>query len=241
MWDTTKDYRILIAQKSKELFLNTVQTGSFRGQWNKKMSIEIANKMDSDFQSLLYCYLEGEELANSKDVDSLEEKTKLIIENLGGEDWNRTFLNNSSKEDRNKTSENIAKIQFFLNTMLGLRKRLSFGPIDDPIVGIDTVVGEVMSVSKHPSADSLMICNVNLKKRAITVITNNLDVKEGNRVAVALLPPQTFMDIVSEGMFLGVNGVILKEVEGELGELPTGIPIDSLKDSKNLIEVFLQK
>ena len=241
MWDTTKDYRILIAQKSKELFLNTVQTGSFRGQWNKKMSIEIANKMDSDFQSLLYCYLEGEELANSKDVDSLEEKTKLIIENLGGEDWNRTFLNNSSKEDRNKTSENIAKIQFFLNTMLGLRKRLSFGPIDDPIVGIDTVVGEVMSVSKHPSADSLMICNVNLKKRAITIITNNLDVKEGNRVAVALLPPQTFMDIVSEGMFLGVNGVILKEVEGELGELPTGIPIDSLKDSKNLIEVFLQK
>ena len=241
MWDTTKDYRILIAQKSKELFLNTVQTGSFRGQWNKKMSIDIANKMDSDFQSLLYCYLEGEELANSPDVDSLEEKTNMIIENLGGDDWNRTFLQNSSKEDRNKTSENIAKIQFFLNTMLGLRKRLSFGPIDDPIVGIDTVVGEIMSVSKHPSADSLMICNVNLKKRAITVITNNLDVKEGNRVAVALLPPQTFMDIVSEGMFLGVNGVILKEVEGELGELPTGIPIDSLKDSKNLIEVFLQK
>lgn len=241
MWDTTKDYRILIAQKSKELFLNTVQTGSFRGQWNKKMSIDIANKMDSDFQSLLYCYLEGEELANSPDVDSLEEKTNMIIENLGGDDWNRTFLQNSSKEDRNKTSENIAKIQFFLNTMLGLRKRLSFGPIDDPIVGIDTVVGEIMSVSKHPSADSLMICNVNLKKRAITVITNNLDVKEGNRVAVALLPPQTFMDIVSEGMFLGVNGVILKEVEGELGELPTGIPINSLKDSKNLIEVFLQK
>ena len=241
MWDTTKDYRILISQKSKDLFLKTVQTGSFRGNWNKKACIETAEKMDSDFQALLYCYLEGDELANSDDVKHLEEKADLIIEYLGGEDWNRVFIKNAPKDERDKTNENIAKIQFFLNSVNGLRKRLLFGPISDPIIGIDIVVGEVMSVSKHPYADSLMICNVNLKKRAITVITNNLDVKEGNRVAVALLPPQTFMDIVSEGMFLGVNGVILKDVNGELGELPTGIPMESLTESKNLIESCLQK
>ena len=241
MWDTSKDYRILISQKSKELFLRTVQTGSFRGHWNKKACIETAEKMDSDFQSLLYCYLEGDELTNSEDVGKLEEKVDLIVEYLGGDDWNRVFMKNAPKEDREKTAEGVAKIQFFLNTIKGLHTRLSYGPIDDPIIGIDTVVGEILSVSKHPKADSLMICNVNLKKRAITVITNNLDVKEGNRVAVALLPPQTFMEIVSEGMFLGVGGVILKEVEGELGGLPTGIPMESLKDSKNLIETFLQK
>ena len=241
MWDTTKDYRILIAQKSKEVFLRTVQTGSFRGNWNKKMCIEVANNMNSDFQSLLYSYLEGDELTNSPEVIALENKTNEIIEYLGGENWNRTFLENAPKEDREKTSENIAKVQFFVNTLLGLRNRLSYGPIDDPIIGIDTVVGEIMSVSKHPEADSLMICNVNIKKRAITVITNNLDVKEGNCVGVALLPPQTFMNIVSEGMFLGVNGVILKDVDGEVGELPTGIPMKSLTESKNLIEQFLDK
>jgi predicted RNA-binding protein with EMAP domain len=221
--------------------VRTVQTGAFRGHWNKKMAIESANNMDADFQSLLYSYLEGEELANSPDVDKLEEQAEYVIKYLGGDEWNHIFLNKAPKEERNKTDENIAKVQFFLNTILGLRKRLSFGPINDPIVGIDILVGEIMSVSKHPNADSLVICNVNLKKRAITVVTNNLDVKEGNHVGVALLPPQTFMEIASEGMFLGVNGVVLKDVKGDLGEMPTGIPMESLNDTRNLIEGFLQK
>ena len=118
-----------------------------------------------------------------------------------------------------------------------------------------------MSVMKHPKADSLMICNVNLGKRAITVVTNDLNVKEGNRVGVSLLPPQTFMDTTSEGMFLGMDGSILKEVDGttsegmflgmdgsilkevdgELGEMPKGIPMDSLNETRNLVEAFLKK
>ena len=40
-------------------------------------------------------------------------------------------------------------------------------------------------VTKHPNADSFMICNVNLGKRAITVVTNDLNVKEGNSVGVS--------------------------------------------------------
>ena len=60
MWDTSKDYRILIAKEARELFLRTVQTGSFRGNWNKKASIDVAKQMDPDLQSLSYCYLEGE-------------------------------------------------------------------------------------------------------------------------------------------------------------------------------------
>ena len=96
-----------------------------------------------------------------------------------------------------------------------------------------------MSVSKHPKADSLMICNVNLGKRALKVVTNDLAVKEGNRVGVSLLPPATFMDIVSEGMFLGMNGSILKEVNGELGQMPNGIPMESLNETKNMITNFL--
>ena len=59
MWDTAKDYRILIAIKARELFLRTVETGSFRGNWNKRATIDEAKMMESDLQSLLYCYLEG--------------------------------------------------------------------------------------------------------------------------------------------------------------------------------------
>ena len=94
MWDTAKDYRILIAMHARELFLRTVQTGSFRGNWNKKGAIEETKRMEPDLKSLLYCYLEGDTLANCEDVDKLEEKANRIIDFLGGEDWAHKFMNN---------------------------------------------------------------------------------------------------------------------------------------------------
>ena len=47
MWDTAKDYRILIAMHARELFLRTIQTGSFRGNWNKKGTIEETKKISA--------------------------------------------------------------------------------------------------------------------------------------------------------------------------------------------------
>lgn len=196
--------------------------------------------MNSDFQSLTYSYLEGDELVNSPDVASLKEKGEQIIEYLGGDDWNKKFLSNAPKEDKEKTQENIAKVRFFLDTIIGLKDRLALGPINDPIVGVDIKVGKVMSVTKHPQNDKLLICNVNLGKRAITVLTNDLNVKENNKVGVSLLPPQSFSDIVSEGMFLGMDGSILKDVDGELGQMPKGIPIESLNETRNLVENYLK-
>ena len=239
MWDTTKDYRILVANKARENYLNLIPTASFRGNWNKKLAIETGKLMNSDFQSLIYSYLEGDDLINSPDVANLTQKAEKIVECLGGDGWNKTFLNASPKEEREKTAENIAKVRFFIDTILGLKNRLALGPINDPIIGIDIKVGEIMSVTKHPKADSLMICNVNIGKRAITVVTNDLNVKEENRVGVSLLPPQSFMETVSEGMFLGMGGSILKEVDGELGKMPKGIPIESLNETRNLVEAYL--
>ena len=240
MWDTTKDYRILVASKARENYLNLIPTASFRGSWNKKQAVDLGKQMNSDFQSLIYSYLEGDELVNSPDVAALKEKALKIIECLGGDDWNKKFLNNAPKEDREKTQENIAKVRFFLDTIIGLKDRLALGPINDPIMGVDIKVGEVMSVTKHPKNDKLSICNVNLGKRAITVVTNDLNVKDENKVGVSLLPPQSFSDIVSEGMFLGMNGSILKDVDGELGAMPKGIPMESLNETRNLVENYLK-
>ena len=72
------------------------------------------------------------------------------------------------------------------------------------------------------------------------MITNDLTVKEGNRVAVALLPPANFRGIISEGMFLGAGEGVLKDVKGEIGGLPKGIPLDALKETRNLVEAFLK-
>ena len=109
MWDTAKDYRILIAMNARELFLSTDQTGSFRGNWNKKGAIEETKRMEPDLKSLLYCYLEGDALANCEDVDKLEEKAHRIIDFLGGEDWAHKFMNGAPKDERERLRKTLLR------------------------------------------------------------------------------------------------------------------------------------
>lgn len=87
--------------------------------------------MNSDFQSLSYSYLEGDDLVNSPDVASIIEKGEKIVECLGGDGWNKTFISNAPKEDKEKTMENVAKVRFFIDSVLGLKNRLALGPINE--------------------------------------------------------------------------------------------------------------
>lgn len=240
MWDTSKDYRLLVAEKAAELFLKTIEGAKFKGKWDKKKAIKLAKGMVPELQALRYSYLEPQELIETPQMKELKEKALEIIEALGGEDWYVKFLELADKSEREKVEESIAKVRFFLNTILNLDKRLALGKINDPVIAVDIKVGEVMSAGKHPNADKLLVCNVNIGDRAITVVTNDLSVKEGHRVAVALLPPANFRGITSEGMFLGAEEGVLKDVKGEIGGLPKGIPLEALKETRNLVESFLK-
>jgi len=239
MWDTSKDYRLLVAEKSVDLFLRTIEGANLRGRWNKRQVIQNAKDMLPEIQSLYYSYIEPTDMAKMPQIGSLKEKTAQIIESLGGEGWYRSFLDLVSRDEKSKLEESIAKIRFFLNIISNLDKRLALGPIDDPIIAIDLKVGEIVSVGEHPDADSLLVCNVNIKERAITVVTNDLTLKDENRVAVAMLPPTSFMGITSEGMFLGAGEGVLKDVHGEIGGIPRGFPLEALNETRNFVESFL--
>lgn len=239
MWDTSKDYRLLVAEKSVDLFLRTLEGANLKGRWNKKNVVQNAKDMVPEIQSLYYSYVEPSYMAQMPQIISIKAKASAIIENLGGSNWYRHFLNLACKDEKNKLEEAIAKMRFFLNIILNIDKRLALGPIDDPVVAIDITVGEVVSVGSHPGADNLLVCNVNIKERAIPVVTNDLEVKEHNRVAVSMLPPNSFMGITSEGMFLGAGEGVLKDVQGEIGGMPKGIPLEALNETRNSVESFL--
>ncbi len=240
MWDTSKDYRLLVAEKSVELFLKTVEHAKFKGKWNKKGAIQLAKEMIPEIQAMRYSYLDPKELIETPQMKALKENALAIIEALGGDDWHHKFISLADKSEREKVEEQVAKVRFFLNTIIGLDKRLALGKINDPVIAVDIKVGEVMSVGKHPNADRLLVTNVNIGDRAITVVTNDLTVKEGNRVAVALLPPANFRGIVSEGMFLGAGEGVLKDVKGEIGGLPKEVPLEAFNETRNLVEAFLK-
>ena len=240
MWDSSKDYRLLVAQKSVELFLRTIEGANLRGKWNKKKALTNARNMIPEIQSLYYSYLSPAEMSKSPQISSLEKECLEIIDALGGENWHHQFMELAVRDEKEKLEVSTAKIKFFTNTITGLKRRLMLGEIKDPIIGIDIVNGLISSVGKHSKTDKLMICNVNIKERAITVVTNDLTVKDGNTVAVALLPPAVFQGVTSEGMFLGAGEGILKDVNGELGDLPHGIPLEALNEARNFVDTFLK-
>lgn len=240
MWDTSIDYRLIVAEKSVDLFLRTIEGANLRGKWNKRQSLNCARNMLPVIQSLYYSYLNPEEIAQSPQLEALEENNNDIIISLGGNNWSGQFLEQVDGDEREKLEEAIAKIKFFLNTISGLRHRFQLGQIKDPVIGVDIKTGIISSVGKHLSTDKLLICNVNLGEKAVTVITNDLTVKEGNQVAVALLPPTSFRGVTSEGMFLGTDKGVLKDVSGDLGGLPHGIPLEALNETRNLVDAFLR-
>jgi predicted RNA-binding protein with EMAP domain len=241
MWDTSKDYRLKVAEKSVDLFLRTLEGANLKGRWNKRNVIKNARDMIPEIQSLYYSYVEPVDMSQMPQIESLKKKALAIVENLGGKDWYNHFLDLVNKDEKIKLEESIAKIRFFLNIILNLEHRLSLGPIDDPIIAIDMKVGEIVSIWSHPNADKLLVCNVNIKERSISVVTNDLSLKEKNKVAVAILPPTTFMGITSEGMFLGAGEGVLTNVKGEIGEMPKGIPLEALNETRNFIENFINK
>ena len=240
IWDTSNDYRLKVAEKAIEDFIRVVEGSNLRGSWNKKKVRLIAKDMNPDIQTLYYSYISPDQLAKTPQVNNLLKSVDEIIENLGGENYSKKFLSELNREEREKLELPLSKMKFFFNTIRGLPARLMLGEIDDPIIGVDIQVGELVSVSKHPKTDTLMVCNVNLGKRAITVITNDLSVKDNDHVAVSLLPPIAFMGISSEGMFLGAGEGILKDVEGELGSLPQHIDVAALNETRNLVDQYLK-
>jgi predicted RNA-binding protein with EMAP domain len=240
MWDTSKDYRLKVAEKSIEDFIRVVEGSNLRGSWNKKQVRLIAKNMNPDIQTLYYSYVSPQELAKTPQMDNLLNAVDEIIENLGGEDYAKKFQSELNRQEREKLDLPLSKMKFFFNTIRGLPDRLMLGEIDDPVIGVDIVVGELVSVSKHQKTDNLMVCNVNLGKRAITVITNDLTVKDNDHVAVSLLPPSEFMGIASEGMFLGAGEGIIKDVEGQLGSLPQHIDVNAFNETRNLVDAYIK-
>ena len=241
MWDTSKDYRLKVAEKAVEQFIRVVEGSNLRGSWNKKQVRLIAKNMNPDIQTMYYSYVSPQELAETPQMENLLKSVDDIIENLGGEDYSRKFLSELNREEREKLDLPLSRMKFFFNTIRGLPDRLLLGEIDDPVIGVDIKVGELVSVSKHQDTDTLMICNVNIGKRAITVITNDTTVKDNDRVAVALLPPSVFMGISSEGMFLGAGEGVLKDVEGEIGSLPQHIDVAAFNETRNLVDQFIKE
>jgi len=225
--DTHNNINILVAEQALELLKKTLESTRFEGVWKKKDALQITESMKSDIMAIKFSYAEKEDI--SEITKPIREKISKLQSALG-EGWSSNFLSNSRKENKTSTKMGIAKIIFSMNALYFVDKRIKL----DNKYGVDTLVGKILSVSKV--SDSLLICNVDIK-RAITVLTNDMSIKDGDIVAVSILPPREFYGQVSEGMFCGIHGVL--RIEGEIGNRAE-IPIDGYKETMNMVQDFLK-
>ncbi len=217
--DTASDTRILMAERCVKDMRNMLS--SMKGV--PKDAPKIVGSMEAKLMEIKYSYAEVDEMKGM-----LEELNSLLMhlyQILGGEEWARKLRSVGVDEER------IARIKFCMNIIYNLGPRLKLP--GDAAYAVDVRIGEVESVIKHPNADKLKVCNVNVGKM-ITVVTNDMSVKAGDRIAVALLPPAELRGVVSEGMFVGAGEGVSRK-EGEIGSIP-----ELSEEEKNSIrkEVF---
>jgi predicted RNA-binding protein with EMAP domain len=225
--DTQNNINVLVAEKALELLKKTLESTRFEGVWKKKDALQITDSMKSDIMAIKFSYAEKENI--SEIAAPIKDKISQLQSALG-EGWSSNFLSNAKKENKTSTKMGIAKIIFSMNTMYFLDRRIK----QDNKYGVDSIIGKILSVSK--ASDSLLICNVDIK-RAITVLTNDMSIKEGETVAVSILPPREFYGQVSEGMFCGISGVL--RIEGDVGNRAE-IPVDGYKETVNMVQDFLK-
>ena len=117
MWDTSKDYRLKVAQKSVEEFIKVVEGSNLRGSWNKKQVRLLAKNMIPEIQTMYYSYISPQELAKTEYVDNLLNSADEIIENLGGEDYASKFQSELNRQEREKLDLPISKMKFFFSPL----------------------------------------------------------------------------------------------------------------------------
>ena len=183
--DTANNPKILVAERCVR------NMEKYIGNIRELKKDNVLKEIESKIMEIKYSYSDFRSMAPM--LKELQKLCKSVVDSLGGDRW-------TNKLKSMKISElAIAHVKFCLNILFNLEHRLQLP--DYPEYAVDIRIGAIESVMKHPHAARLKICNVNVG-RIITVVTNIESVKEGEKLPVALLPPEEFFNVVSEGMFL---------------------------------------
>jgi phenylalanyl-tRNA synthetase beta chain len=85
------------------------------------------------------------------------------------------------------------------------------------------IVGQILKTEAHPSLKKLLVCEVDIGDRKVTICTNDKTVKEGDKVFLVLpggrigdlqITERNFKGVVSQGMFLGLEELVGVPSEG---------------------------
>ncbi len=221
-FDTGNDPRIIFAINIISKTIKMIKS--------RKVGIIKRERIDEVLDDLLkllnrvrYSYLPKQELIKQDYFKELKEKARSQY----------SFLMNNFDELK-KISENMAKwLRFVLRNIISLQERL-LDYSDEPVSAVERCFVNVLSVVRHPKMDKLWIALVSDGSEKFEIITNSPELKTGDILLLAFLPPKEFGGITSEGMFLGPDGIRRGKPE-DIGKSPELHPEEK---RKILAEIF---
>jgi predicted RNA-binding protein with EMAP domain len=208
--DTTKDPRILVAQRCcKVLQWSLKQKSKSMITIAKDRLARLVPACDSAVMTLMYMYQEPDVLISSKPVEKLTATAATLREA-----YHHLI---ASRDDQSLLRANI---RWCIRIFQGLPQRLANSGLS-LAAGIDLVVVKVQSKIKQ---GNFYITRVSDGSDTYAVVTNLNGIRLNHKVAAAFLPPRDIGGTVSEAMFLGlaerseVPGTLLEESQTNAAE-----------------------
>ncbi|MGQ4891799.1 MAG: hypothetical protein ACP6IP_04830 [Candidatus Njordarchaeia archaeon] len=222
-FDTGNDPRLKFAEKYTEEVLKIVKSSKIPGVKRDELN-NLMENIHRLVKQIRWSYLPKKDLVENEAFQELQKK----IEKLSG------LLKGAEKEFEQKQEMLSKVLNFMIENLRNLGRRLIEYP-DEQVSAVDYYYVKVISKEKHPKADKLYVTYVTNGEKNFRVVTNDATIKPKEIVPLAHLPPKDFMGIISEGMFIGGNGIRAEKDESLIGKRPELTD----KEKKNVLkEIF---
>ncbi|MHA1220775.1 MAG: hypothetical protein ACTSQB_03485 [Candidatus Heimdallarchaeota archaeon] len=206
------DSRIVIAIGVVKSLTDIVQNKKIPLTLNRQKIMTRLSEINSKLMALKWSYKPLEQVLHSKELREIEIFAKEIFDELP-EKWVEML---SSRGVEGKKS--VAELTYLRDFFYTMRERITKGFSDDYADAIDIFCGEILSIEKLDAKN--WKCVVADGQARYNVITNISDLKKGEVVPIAKLPPQIVHGVLSEGMFMGSSAGIKKFTSEEVGKRP---------------------
>jgi hypothetical protein len=226
------DTRIIIAEGIVNHFTDMIKTRQIPLSLNREKLLKRLSEIKSNLMALKWSYKPVEQIQHSKELRQIEMLSKDIFDSFPP-NWEETL--NSRGIQGKQTAGLLNYIKHFFYS---LRKRLQEGFSDDYADAFDIRAGEILSLEKV--GNSIWKCLVTDGSKRYYVATNIPDLKKGEVVPIAILPPQIVHDVYSEGMFMGSSKGMTKLSKEDVGTKPD-LSDKELGQARGIMEQFFTK
>lgn len=195
--DTAKDARILLLEDALRRLNEMVGNRKFKFHVEYSKLNAALQQAGSLIYEVKYSYVPAQKVAELEATAKIAESVASFKQALDDALKSTGFKPTTMKE-----SLTLAEARYAFGVAAAFQSRLIEAD-DDPGRAVDILAVEVSQTKPVAESKSLTECRCTDGSHIWRIVTNIHDVKNGTKLACAVLPPVDMMGVVSEAMFLG--------------------------------------